>query len=278
MRPGPDNEAGYWENIAIKALDDDLLAHLGGSWDQPPVLAPGWQTDPSLDEFRARAADVLDEAFGSATTTAGPIGWKDPRLSLLLPFWRTVCAIDGTVIVVRHPAEVAASLAARNGMSTVTAYVLWLRYVLAAVANDDHHLLVNHHELLEHPAEAIRAIAQHFDLAAPDQASISTVVDHVDPSLHHHRAGPASVADVDAANPVVALVDAVWNDGTIQVGALDDPTAEAIRQGWLRPPADTAALDQARARVVDLTELLRRRTRERIEDQYETSVPSDESS
>jgi hypothetical protein len=163
-------------------------------------------------------------------------------------------------------------------MATVTAYVLWLRYVLAAIAHDDHHLLVNHQELLEHPADTIGAIAAHFDLAAPDDASISTVVDHVDPALHHHRAVGVPDADADAANPVVALVEAVWNNGTVTVGAIDESTADAIQQGWLRPPADTAELDQARARVVDLTELLRRRTRERIEDQLETSASLDESS
>ena len=59
MGPGPDNPAGYWENRAIKELDDELLAHLGGAWDQPPLLESGWPLDPGLDPFRERALEDL---------------------------------------------------------------------------------------------------------------------------------------------------------------------------------------------------------------------------
>ena len=45
LRPGPDNPKGYFEVQAIVQLDDELLAHLGGAWDQPPVLDPGWEHD-----------------------------------------------------------------------------------------------------------------------------------------------------------------------------------------------------------------------------------------
>lgn len=274
MQPGPDNRAGYWENQHIKELDDDLLAHLRGSWDRPPVLESGWEHDASLDEFRARADEVLDGAFGPEPAD-GPIGWKDPRLSLLLPFWRTVCPVDGTVIVVRHPAEVAASLAVRNDMDPVAAHLLWLRYVLAAVANDHHHLIVEHHALLEHPAEVLAAMTAHFDLADPSEATIATVVDHLDPGLQHHRA-TAPGPDSDDPNPVIALAHAVWNDGDVAVEALQPATTAALRDGWLRPPADTEELDLARARIVDLTELLRRRTRERLDERRDAADASEQ--
>src|SRR5262249_17514524 len=54
MVPGPDNPAGYWENRDVKELNDELLARLGGSWDQPPVLDPGWESDHGLDLLRMR--------------------------------------------------------------------------------------------------------------------------------------------------------------------------------------------------------------------------------
>ncbi len=63
---GRDNPAGYWENRYVTELDDELLAALGGSWDQPPVLTPGWEADPALDELRDRARGVLGDAFGHA--------------------------------------------------------------------------------------------------------------------------------------------------------------------------------------------------------------------
>ena len=64
LRPGPDNPKGYFEVQSIMQLDDELLAHLGGAWDQPPVLDPGWEHTPGLEPFRARAAEILDDTFG----------------------------------------------------------------------------------------------------------------------------------------------------------------------------------------------------------------------
>jgi hypothetical protein len=267
MRAGPDNEAGYWENRPIKELDDDLLAHLGGSWDSPPVLVPGWQDDPSLEEFRVRAKEVLDATFGPAASRPEAIGWKDPRLSLLLPFWRTVCPIDGTVVIVRNPSEVAASLAKRNEIDTTSAHLLWMRYLLAATTNDaSRHLVLDNDALFDDPAETLRTIARHFALSAPAEEAIRAVVDHLDPSLRHHRAAPTPATGAVDENPVVTLAHSVWNGGELAMDALDRTVREAIEQGWLRPPVDTTAYDRARARNVDLTELLRRRTRERAED------------
>ena len=70
-------------------------------------------TTPGSTPFRERAAEILDETFGPrARVGRAVIAWKDPRLSLLLPFWRTVTPIATTIVVVRDPVEVAASLGA----------------------------------------------------------------------------------------------------------------------------------------------------------------------
>ena len=45
---GPTTRPGYWENKSIQEFDDELLAALGGAWDHPPVLAPGWEAQPDL--------------------------------------------------------------------------------------------------------------------------------------------------------------------------------------------------------------------------------------
>src|SRR5689334_15423183 len=87
LKPGADNPKGYFEIRALVELDDELLAHLGGAWDQPPVLDPGWERDSALALFRERAAAILDASFGPEAERARVIVWKDPRLSVLLPFW-----------------------------------------------------------------------------------------------------------------------------------------------------------------------------------------------
>ncbi|MCU0269975.1 MAG: hypothetical protein MUF83_15200 [Acidimicrobiales bacterium] len=274
MPPGRDNPRGYFENARVKELDDEILAHLDGSWDAPPVLAPGWELDAGLDELRARAAAELAETF-AATPPGEPIGWKDPRLSLLLPLWRTVSPISTTIVVVRDPAEVAASLHTRNGMPPAQAALLWLRYLLAATTNDPGHLLVRHRDFFEDLPTTLARIATHLALPAPDEATLEAVRGHLDPSLHHHdnrrstqaASAPAATAPAESdpagADPVTRLATQVWNGGDVDVTLVPEPMAAAVREGWLRPPVDGEALARARAKVVELTEEIRRRNREK---------------
>ena len=115
MRPGPDNPKGYFEVQAIMQLDDEMLAHLGGAWDQPPVLDPGWEHERGARTVPGRGPARSSTTPSVRRPSGRPlIAWKDPRLSLLLPFWRTVTPIATTIVVVRDPVEVVASLGARE--------------------------------------------------------------------------------------------------------------------------------------------------------------------
>src|SRR5680860_751127 len=250
MKPGLDNPAGYQEIRSITEFDDELLAHLGGAWDQPPVLDPGWEADPSLEPFRSRASEILDEAFGSVDDRPGLIAWKDPRLSLLLPFWRTVVPIATTIVPVRDPMEVAASLAARKYQVGATqAASLWLRYVLAAAANDPGHLVVRYHDFFDDLPGMIAAIARHLGLRAPDAPTVESARAELDPSLRHHV---ATSSLPDAENPLMTLAIWVWNGGSVDLGVVPPVIADAIARGWFRPPVDGELLARARADVVRL--------------------------
>lgn len=263
LPPGSDNPAGYFENKAIQELDDELLAHLGGAWDQPPVLDPGWELDPGLDPFRERARVVLDRDFGpAADRPEGPIGFKDPRVSLLLPFWRTVTPVVATVVLVRDPREVAASLATRNDLGAPEAAVLWLRYLLAATADDPGHLLVLHRDFLDDLDRTLDRVVGHLGLPEPSAAVREAIREHIDPGLDHHRArasGPEAPVAATASTPLEAMALLVWNDGRPDLGALDPVVLDALARGWIRSPAQTEALARARAEAVSFKEQLKRR-------------------
>ena len=63
---------------------------------------------------------------------------KDPRISVLLPLWRSVLASEGLefrcVIPIRHPLAVAGSLAKRDQFPIVKSVLLWVAYMVAAEA------------------------------------------------------------------------------------------------------------------------------------------------
>jgi O-antigen biosynthesis protein len=256
LRPGPDNPKGYFEVQSIMRLDDELLAHLGGAWDQPPVLDPGWERAPGLDPFRARAAEILLETFGPPAAWPAVIAWKDPRVSLLLPFWRTVTPVATTIVVVRDPDEVAASLAVRGyPVGAAQAAGLWLRYFFAARADDPGCLIVRHSDIFDDLPGTVARLARHLDLPAPDARVEAEVREHLDADLRHHD---AAVAPPVLDSPLLDLARAVWNRGTVDAGFLPPLVADLIGRGWLASPLDNELLARARAELVTNRETLRK--------------------
>jgi hypothetical protein len=263
--PGRDNPAGYWENRYVTECNDEILAALGGSWDHPPVLTPGWQHDAALDEYRGRIAAIVEQYYGADLADGRLVGCKDPRLSILLPLWRTVVDIPMTILLVRAPGEVAASLHARNRMPESQAALLWMRYVLAAAEHDPGHLLLTQAAFFDDLGPTLDRITEHLGLRPADAEAEQQARSHLDPGLRHHRddqrptdaAPPTEVAPT----PLMAMAEAVWAGGRVEVEALPVAVRDAIIQGWIRPPIDTEALTSARAKVVELQETLRKKNR-----------------
>jgi hypothetical protein len=126
MAPQADNPEGFWEHLALMDVNDKVLARLGGSWDAPPafeVLA-----DVELDDLR----EVARREF-SATYEGDRFVYKDPRLGLLLPFWRDLIrgVNEVAIVVLRNPLDIAASLARRNDFAITYALALWEHYTHA---------------------------------------------------------------------------------------------------------------------------------------------------
>ena len=132
LGPNADNAMGHFEHTGFIEIDDALLKHFGGSWDNPPVLNSGWENDATLGELVAKAKKLIDTFTNSA-----PWGWKEPRTTFLLPFWQKLLPDLRYVICVRNPLEVARSLAERNGTSIPEGAHLWSQYTRAAIQNTE---------------------------------------------------------------------------------------------------------------------------------------------
>lgn len=123
------NERGYNENKDLSYLGEEILIAMGGDHIRPPFLESGWENSPSLDSFRVKAKQLIDTKFKKSPAW----GWKDPRNSLLLPFWKQVVDPTHYVIAVRNPLEVAESLLQRNGIAVRHGSELWFLHLAAAV-------------------------------------------------------------------------------------------------------------------------------------------------
>ena len=121
MAPTKFNPTGFWEHEGIVALNDELLARLGGRWQEPPPLAPGWERDPALDDLREKARALVAADFAGRAEW----GFKDPRTCLTLPFWKTLLPPMRYILCVRNPADVAHSL--EHAMPFERGAALWTR-------------------------------------------------------------------------------------------------------------------------------------------------------
>ncbi len=133
MEPSETNPMGYFENVSFTyEIDDALLAHLGGSWDNPPLFKEGWEYDASLEQIVLKAKDQM-KIFSNSPTW----GWKDPRATILLPFWKLLIPDLRFVICVRSPLEIAKSLARRDKFSMQKGLLLWNQYMQAAIRDTE---------------------------------------------------------------------------------------------------------------------------------------------
>ena len=132
MGPKPENPKGFWESEVLMAFNDEILTRAGSAWDDPAPLDQDVFDGAQGDDLRRRAREKLNEEFGDADT----IVIKDPRICRFYPFWRDVLVAAGyepfVILPLRDPAEVAASLAARNGMPMADGLRLWRAYVTDA--------------------------------------------------------------------------------------------------------------------------------------------------
>ncbi len=263
---GTDNPVGYFENRHVLELNDELLAALGGSWDRPPLLISGWWNSASMDGFRAEAAEVVTSCF--ATTNPG-IGSgrravKDPRISLLVPFWQTVAPVAAIVLVVRCPTDVISSLEVRNGFTREHGAALWLRYTLAVNQVGLPLTVVDLDRFLTDVSSETYRLCDELGLPLASPDVMEQVRTALDPSLLHHRSGGLR-AEIGAVEPgpVERMALRVWNRGDVWREALDADVAAALTDGHLGPAASAAELTATRADAAALREQLRRSNRKR---------------
>jgi hypothetical protein len=124
MAPSEFNPTGYYESHSMSVISDRVLDALGGTWDVPPRLEPGWERSARLDALRLEARAVAESVLPRSGAQ-----WKNPRACLLLPFWRrAISRPDAAVFVWRHPAAVALSMLRADGVDLARALALWDHY------------------------------------------------------------------------------------------------------------------------------------------------------
>jgi len=188
--PAPDNRDGYWEDLRFVALNERILERLGGAWDHPPALPPGWAASPEMEPERRDAAALVADR-------PEPWGWKDPRNSLTLPFWRSLLPSMKVVVCLRNPLEVADSLRARGYTSERFGLALWEAYhrALDEAVDDSFALVTHYHSMLADPRAELERVLE-FTGLRPSPAVRDAVLAAASSASRHQR---RTSAEIDAS-------------------------------------------------------------------------------
>jgi hypothetical protein len=196
------NPKGFWEHAAVVDLHDELLGSLHSGWWDTLPLPDGWLSSPAAMHCQEELQNILDKEFSESRLWA----IKDPRSCRLIPLWKN--CMPGIsmhhILMLRHPAEVAASLNHRDGFCTQMSALLWLRNVLESERStrDQSRLAITFDDLLSDWRTTLGRVAGAFGIALPlgDSPIASKIDAFLEPQLRHHI-----MVQSDASTPPMAL-------------------------------------------------------------------------
>jgi len=190
------NPDGHWEYAPLMVFNEELLAAVDSSWVVPPrdsqkELLQSLAEEP---EFRDRALSLA----AAMRAPGRPWFWKDPRLSILLPFWKQLWGSVAYIVATRDPAAIARSLETRDGLSTLTSFRLWHRYLSEIMSDDELRstaFFASYELFLEQPSVECARLCHFLDgccqVETPEQdGRLQAMADAVKPSLWRSRARP----------------------------------------------------------------------------------------
>jgi hypothetical protein len=206
--PGRDNEKGYWEHPEIVVLHDELLRSLGSHWDDDKPLPSDWVKRKITRNVRSLLVGILERDFADSAL----FGMKDPRMCRLMPLWfpifQTLRIEPHFILVVRHPYDVAESLAKRNGIEHPKSYLLWLEHVVQAETATRSHQrsFVRYDEMVDDPAAILGQLRKQLgvNLRTPSQVR-TRLRNFLDPSMRHHQFNKKTADKLREPVPQLAL-------------------------------------------------------------------------
>jgi hypothetical protein len=219
------NPLGYWEPRATNVLNDAILQRHRSSWLDPTLRL---QEEDAFDAKENAACIAKIRAFLNTLPAAPLVVIKDPRITALSGLWFEATRLAGfevaTVIAVRHPQEVIASLAARSGASPELSSALWLKYNLLAERHTRGlpRLFVEYPNLLDNWRLEVKRIsaALAIDLNARDEGAVEEFLQQ-NQRRQRHRGPVTEPFGTDWVSAVYEALRAAARDEPWDGSALD---------------------------------------------------------
>jgi hypothetical protein len=234
--PMPSNLTGHWEARDVVAINDQILAHSGGSWSNVPDQLT-WNTECDQQIKRTLAQFATRPIYG----------WKDPRTTITFPAWTQHLPAYALLATIRHPFAVAQSLAVRDGLDIAAGLRLWTvynRHLLQHISQEREVFWFPYDEPALVLTAHLRRLCAHLQLPFGDDAT-----DAVNPYLRHSREG-----DDPAAGEALALYEELLGRSRASLNTAAASNVDAACNAL--PGQANASPDLVRARERSLREVL----------------------
>lgn len=230
------NDKGFWENAKLVELNDTLFDTIVSSWDDP-VSPIRLANTPELDESHLL---FMENFISKEYQNCDLWGMKDPRVSILLPFWNKVfdrlSIKPNYILMIRHPLEVAGSLCKRDGFSQNKGLMLWLNYNFSSYfhSNNYSRVIVDFEQLLSNPDKIREMISKKFSVKLDSHQKHS----FIDKSLKRQSSevtqklgflGELAISLYQAINAEDdKLVDSLYNEYMNHLSSINDVLLEHL--------------------------------------------------
>jgi hypothetical protein len=232
------NADGLWEHRKFVELNEQVLAALDGAWDSAPAIPKHWDDD-RLRALLQQGAELIDAFAGR-----GPWGWKDPRNSLTLPFWRRLLPELKVVVVLRNPLEVALSLRRRGYPSVRASLDLWMVHnqrILDATSPETR--VVTHYDAyFPHADRELRRVADFLGLQVSEDAAGCKAQGTL-PHLRHSRFTAKHLLEAGVPARIVNLYLTLCKEAGFSESVGDDCLTPAAEPSGAAMPDDRQATE-----------------------------------
>lgn len=202
------NPQGYWEYEPMEELVNKLFTQAKVShWD--PAFGERLREQASDPDLRRETLALI------ASMEKGPAWfWKEPYLSISMPFWEQVLTDPIFVIPVRNPYESAMSYEKfmlppnlRGGVRLLSLFFLRWQYfmlcILEASEKSRSVIYIPYDKLLRSPVEQCERLCGFLDaecgISEPDRDKVRRMIECVKPELYRNRA--TDFTEVPQATP-----------------------------------------------------------------------------
>jgi hypothetical protein len=159
---------GYMEYIPLQDLNNELLDNN----DRVPPLAESLDQKISNPNYRERAENLLQKMDDmTQNNKADEWVWKDARLPLTLPIWTKLWGNVIYVITIRHPAEIALSLAQaaeidKENLPYSAGFIYWqycMLQVISFTQPSKRKIFIAYDQLINNPLQECTRLGKFLD-------------------------------------------------------------------------------------------------------------------